>query len=655
MSELNDSSQKTWTDDEILAGLKKWFHHDSFRKGQAVAIREVLDGKDVVVIMPTGSGKSLCYQLPATLLPGTTLVISPLIALMKDQVDALDVLGIPATFLNSSVSLDEMASRLACMAAGRYKLVYVAPERFRNHHFREALSQTKVSLLTIDEAHCISQWGHDFRPDYLNLRQAASMLPGVPIMAVTATATPDVRRDIIKQLGLGEAPRSKPAIHVHGFARDNLTISVCRCATHDEKLAHIMALIRKHGTGIVYVATRKQAERVYKLVRDELGIGLFASGAGMPDVILYHGAMSDEERDAAHGRFVSAPSPVVIATNAFGMGVDRADIRFVAHWDVPGSVEAYYQEIGRAGRDGKPSFCELLFNYADVRTQRFFIEGANPTRYDADRLLETIRSATASGPRVASVEEWAEMAGVKNPMAARTIIGILERARLIRREPVPGQRSYATQAVASADTTALDEQFEARKEKGERDNARLDAMLQLVDCRTCRHKFILEDFGEDSTDAVCPGCDNCGHGSAGAPLTETQWIMVQKILSCVIRMRGRFGPRRIMQVLTGDSDPILEEKGLDRLSTYGILSNMPSRQIYALLDELARAGCIDISADQYHLMSITPKGVRVAKRQFHGFTLNWPSLKGASSSSTGRKRSGGGYWKGRGNSRFRRG
>ncbi len=534
---------KTYTEAEVLEALKRHFRHDAFRMGQREAVMEVLSGRDVVVVMPTGSGKSLCYQLPAMLLPGTTVVVSPLIALMKDQVDALEALGIPAAFINSSLTAKQMNDRLAALAAGRYKQVYVAPERFRSELFVDAVRKANVSLLVVDEAHCISQWGHDFRPDYLTLRRVAKLFPGARIMAVTATATPSVRRDIIAQIGLGEAPRQAPAIHVHGFARGNLFISVTRCRTHAEKLDRVLGCVRRHGTGIIYCATTKQAERTYELLAAHL--------PAARDLILYHGKMGDKERTAAHNRFIGSASPVVVATNAFGMGVDRADIRFVAHWDIPGSVEAYYQEIGRAGRDGKPSHCELLFNYADVHTQEFFIDnigGENPGLDPAE-------------------------------------------ARFVR---------------------------DMKREK-------LDTMLKFVDARTCRHKFILDYFGEDTARIACPGCDNCHGTPSSQPLTETQWVILQKILSCVARMKGRFGPKRIVQVLVGDSDPVLEEKGLTALSTYGILEGFSTAQLYRLLDALVRAQCIEVSDDNYHLMAITPKGVSVAKRQLRGFSLAWPS------------------------------
>jgi ATP-dependent DNA helicase RecQ len=618
-------------DDEIFGALRRHFHHDRFRDGQIEVIRDVLAGRDAVVVMPTGSGKSLCYQLSALLLPGSTLVVSPLISLMKDQVDALVRQGIPATFVNSSLSAGETAGRLDDIAAGRVKLVYVAPERFRNRHFLDAIRHAGVSLLAIDEAHCICQWGYDFRPDYLNLRSAVSLFPGVRVMAVTATATPEVRRDIVASLGLGANGRDAPAVHVHGFARPGLRLGVVRCPTHEAKFRRVEKLVEDCGSGIVYVATRKQAERVYER------LGFFAAGkkrhaakdgATAPEVILYHGALPEGERTAAQDRFVKAACPVVVATNAFGMGIDRADLRFVAHWDLPGSIEAYYQEIGRAGRDGLTSCCELLYNYVDIRTQQFFIDAANPSQADVRSLLAVLRIDCARGPATRSGDDWAQAAHLKNGILARTILGILERAGLVRISRAPGARENTVELVPGADPAVLDRQLALLGKKRALDQARLDAMARYADCRSCRHAYILEYFGEQPRRGSCSACDRClGRSSDGMPpLTPAQRVVVAKVLSCVARMKGRFGARRIGQVLTGDSDPALEEKGLTRLSTFGILPELRPADISRLLDELADAGCVAVGDDEYRQVSITPKGMGVARNrpQFAGFAMPWP-------------------------------
>ncbi len=347
--------------------LKTYFNFESFRKGQEAIIRAVLRGEDTLAVLPTGGGKSLCFQLPALMRPGLTLVVSPLIALMQDQVDGLNQNGIPATFVNSSLGWSEMHRRLVDM--GRHRLVYVAPERFKSRWFLSSLRRTGVSLFVVDEAHCISMWGHDFRPDYLLLKDILKLLGRPQVMACTATATPEVRGDIARQLGMRE-----PAVIVRGFARENLTLAVRRTRTHAEKLARALQILREYPTGIIYCSTRVNVDNVSAKLKS----------AGV-SCVAYHGGMEDQKRRRSQDLFIRGEVPVAVATNAFGMGIDRPDLRAIIHWDVPGSIEAYYQEAGRAGRDGRPARCELLFNHADVRTQEFFIQESGSLQAERDR------------------------------------------------------------------------------------------------------------------------------------------------------------------------------------------------------------------------------------------------------------------------------
>ncbi len=610
-----ETTPDQWTDAALREELARHFGHAAFREGQEAAVRAALAGHDVILVMPTGSGKSLCYQLAALLLPGVTVVVSPLIALMKDQVDALERHGIAATYLNSSVDPAEMSNRLERLRAGRYKLVYVAPERFRNARFAEALAAARISLLTVDEAHCISQWGHDFRPDYLSLGGVVQRLTGARVMAVTATATPDVREDIALQLGLGHGPRPAPLVHVHGFSRPNLYLAVSRTAQHTQKLARVLRIAEAYGSGIVYCATRRMAERVAALAQAE-GV----------DALLYHGALSDDERSRAQDRFMTMAQPFVVATNAFGMGVDRKDLRFVIHWDMPGSVEAYYQEVGRAGRDGQAAWCELLFNFADVRTQEFFLDGANPDAADVLRVWQTIQRECAAGPVVRSLEDWAEAAGIKNDMAARTALAMLERAGLVAREIEPGTRSYTTRLIPGADPTALRPHFEGLQVKRTRDRKRLQAILRFVDLTSCRHAYLLDYFGEQNAPTSCGVCDRCQPRQIGPRRkpTEEQWLAIQKILSCVGRMQGRYGSRRIVQVLRGVvDDPYLHERGLDQLSTFGLLRDWSEERLRAVLNALQVENCLTVSHDQYRLVALTSRGREVV-RHAEDFVLVWP-------------------------------
>lgn len=591
---------------EARALLQKHFGFREFLEGQERIVESILDGHDTVVIMPTGGGKSLCYQLPGMMLDGITVVVSPLIALMKDQVDGLQARGIPATFVNSTLSAAEMNERIDAMKRGDYRLLYIAPERFKSERFTRALAPLSIALFAVDEAHCISQWGHDFRPDYIRLKWALKELGQPQVAALTATATPEVRDDIIEQLALGKFGRQEPQVFVSGFARHNLTLAVNHVKGKSAKLQRITEIIRERKTGIVYCSTRKHVEKV----AEELGMKCIA----------YHGAMTPEQRNKAQTKFMNGDCDVAIATNAFGMGIDRADLRFVVHFDIPGSVEAYYQEAGRAGRDGEPAHCEMLYNYADVRTQEFFIEGANPTREIIAGLYHTLKHLCARGPITMSIEAIAEcLPGVKNGMAVGSALFQLERAGFISRDYESGNRTYTTgivEPIKPLEELAID--FEKLENKRQRDLGKLRKIIDYADHHACRHNFILDYFGDTEASPHCTVCDNClahaGKSAARLP-NEEETLSIQKALSCVARVNGRFGRARIAQTLIGSRSKEVLDVRLDQLSTYGLLSAQGSDYVWALLDALIRGGCIAIGGDRFPTLSLTELGRAVMLKQ----------------------------------------
>jgi ATP-dependent DNA helicase RecQ len=361
---------------QALSILQKYYGYTSFRPGQEQIIRTILNGEDVLGIMPTGGGKSLCYQIPALLLPGITLVVSPLISLMKDQIDALESMGIAATFINSSITGSEMGKRLRQAERGDFKLIYIAPERLESERFRELIHSLPISMIAIDEAHCISQWGHDFRPSYRAITGLLDQLPTRPrVTAFTATATPEVTEDITGYLHI---PRDN--VFLTGFNRSNLKFSVVK---GENKQDYLLQYIRerKDQAGIVYAATRKEVDSLCDSLRRK-GI---AAGK-------YHAGLSDGDRKVAQDRFLFDDIRVMVASNAFGMGIDKSNVRYVIHYNMPKNMEAYYQEAGRAGRDGEPGECVLLFSAQDIMIQKFLIE---QTLLDPDRKANEYRKLQA--------------------------------------------------------------------------------------------------------------------------------------------------------------------------------------------------------------------------------------------------------------------
>ena len=394
MTQAVDSADSV--DPRALEALNRYFGYDSFRPGQSGIVSAILTGRDVLGVMPTGAGKSICYQIPAAILPGVAIVISPLISLMRDQVDALNDVGLPAAFINTTQTPDEQDLVFAQALSGQIKLLYVAPERLETERFRNFAVRVPISLVAVDEAHCVSQWGQDFRSSYLGIGEFIAGLPTRPtVAAFTATATERVRRDIVSILGL-----HTPSITVTGFDRPNLYFDVISMPRKD-KASWVASYIASHPdeSGIVYCDTRKETEALAESLNSAVAELRAAGGADVSDIgtiaVAYHGGMSADAREKAQRDFVTDRVPVVVATNAFGMGIDKSNVRFVIHHNMPESIEAYYQEAGRAGRDGEPSRCTLLWNESDIVTRRRLLD----SDYENERLTPEEQEAVRASKR----------------------------------------------------------------------------------------------------------------------------------------------------------------------------------------------------------------------------------------------------------------
>ncbi len=599
--------------DSIDEALDEIFGFEKFRLGQRQVIESVVSGRDTVVVMPTGSGKSLCYMLPACVIEGLVVVVSPLIALMKDQTDALEQFGIPATFINSSLTRREQNRRLGKIRNGEFKMVFVAPERFNSEVFNQAVEGLNIGLFAIDEAHCISQWGHDFRPDYLTLDQVRERFGEPTTLALTATATPDVQQDIARQLKLDE-----PNVVVSGFERPNLFFEVFQARRNVDKTERLMAALRRvdEGSAIVYCATRKQVEKIGKKLAD----------AGWHPA-RYHGGVEDQKRDEIQDAFMAGDVPVLVATNAFGMGVDKSDIRLIVHFNIPGSVEAYYQEAGRAGRDGEESHCLLLYNRNDCRVHEFFIENSHPQRSVVERVWDYLQrqgvgthqldadtlAGHISRGRGDRVHSW----------AVESSLRLLERGGHIGF----GNRNGAPwiEVVDRVRPRGLRVDWQALNQRRKIDEQHLNDIVRYATGNGCRQDFLSRYFQSGADDG--DGCDHCDiccgipdYGTSGRrekiTTSDSLQLLVRKLLSGVARAarcRGGWGAHAVAGMLRGSTAKKIRNNGLDKLSTYGLLSNLRQRDLVRLLDVLQRLRLT--GQDVHGRLTLTERGLDVMKSE----------------------------------------
>lgn len=524
-----------------LEALTRYFGYDSFRPGQQGIVEALLAGRDVLGVMPTGAGKSVCYQIPAALSPGVTLVISPLISLMRDQVDALNDLGLPAAFINTTQTPDEQAMVFAQAAAGQIKLLYVAPERLETGRFRDFAARTPISLIAVDEAHCVSQWGQDFRSSYLGIGDFIAGLPQrPPVGAFTATATERVRRDIVGLLGL-----RNPAVTVTGFDRPNLYFDVVKLETK-YKAAWVARYVADHPdeSGIVYCATRKTTEALADTLNQ----------MGHP-AVAYHGGMSPDAREAAQRDFITDKVPVVVATNAFGMGIDKSNVRYVIHHNLPESIEAYYQEAGRAGRDGEPSRCTLLWNESDIVTRRRLLDND----YENERLTP----------------EEQEIVRQSKRRLLDGMVGYCRTTDCLHRYMT---RYFGQELSPNAGST------------------------------------VGEDIAADSSQSgKCGACSNCESTFETIDVTR----VAQAISRCVHDVGQRVGSGKIVKILRGSRAQDLAWLNPERMPTFGMLKDVNEARVRDVLSQMATDGYLSIAEGRMPIVMFGARAAETAAPDFH--------------------------------------